>query len=406
MLKLSFIVVLMALSVTAIGETSVNQRAVMNLIVHYFSIGYKYKEILASLVLIHGIKLSYRHLRRIIRKQNLYRRTSESDIEDIIRAILEELSGSGRCIGYRAMWKRLKLKHGLNVHRSTVLRLMWIADHEGMQRRKRRRLLRRKYACPGPNFVWHMDGYDKLKPFGFAIHGAVDGFSRKILWLEVATSNNDPRVIAKYFLETVTSLGGIVPTIIRSDRGTENVTVHQLQIFFRLGHGDGHAADRSFIVGKSTSNQRIESLWCMLRRQCIDFWINMFKDMRATGLYSDGNIFHRQCLLYCFMPVIASELRKFALEWNLHDISIGNPNGKPEVMFSMPELFNSVSHHYNVALNDVRICTELYSRPLRERTCLPEFLNLFDLIAPNPGREVGSAHDAFNLYMNITSQIP
>ena len=43
---------------------------------------------------------------------------------------------------------------------------------------------------PGPNFIWHIDGYDKLKPYGFCIHGAVDGYSRRILWLEVGPSNN------------------------------------------------------------------------------------------------------------------------------------------------------------------------------------------------------------------------
>ena len=27
----------------------------------------------------------------------------------------------------------------------------------------------------GPNFCWHLDGYDKLSPFGFHIHGCIDG---------------------------------------------------------------------------------------------------------------------------------------------------------------------------------------------------------------------------------------
>ena len=26
-----------------------------------------------------------------------------------------------------------------------------------------------------PNEVWHCDGYDKLKPYGFAIQGCIDG---------------------------------------------------------------------------------------------------------------------------------------------------------------------------------------------------------------------------------------
>ena len=46
----------------------------------------------------------------------------------------------------------------------------------------------------GPNFLWHLDGYDKLKQFGFAIHGCIDGFSRFIIWLESASTNNDPKV--------------------------------------------------------------------------------------------------------------------------------------------------------------------------------------------------------------------
>ena len=24
--------------------------------------------------------------------------------------------------------------------------------------------------------LWHLDGYDKLKPYGFAIHGYIDGY--------------------------------------------------------------------------------------------------------------------------------------------------------------------------------------------------------------------------------------
>jgi hypothetical protein len=38
-----------------------------------------------------------------------------------------------------------------------------------------------------------------------------------------------------------------------------------------------------------------------------------------------------------------------------------NPKGKPEVMFSMPGLYNSVSRHHKVNISDVSICTELYS---------------------------------------------
>ena len=76
-------------------------------------------------------------------------------------------------------------------------------DPEGVQLRKRRRLRRRKYTSPGPNFVWHIDGHDKLKPHGFSIHSGIDGFSRHVLWLEVSTSNKMAEVIEKYYVDAV-----------------------------------------------------------------------------------------------------------------------------------------------------------------------------------------------------------
>ena len=76
-------------------------------------------------------------------------------------------------------------------------------DPEGVQLRKRRRLRRRKYTSPGPNFVWHIDGHNKLKPHGFSIHSGIDGFSRQVLWLELSTSNKMTEVIEKYYLDAV-----------------------------------------------------------------------------------------------------------------------------------------------------------------------------------------------------------
>ena len=77
-----------------------------------------------------------------------------------------------------------------------------------------------------------MYGWDKLKPFGFAVLGSIDGYSHKILWLEVCNSNNDPRIITKYYLDYVRQVGG-TSRIIRADRGTENGNVAAIQRFFQ-----------------------------------------------------------------------------------------------------------------------------------------------------------------------------
>ena len=31
------------------------------------------------------------------------------------------------------------------------------------------------YLLQGPDYLWHIDGYDRLQPFGFPIHGCIDG---------------------------------------------------------------------------------------------------------------------------------------------------------------------------------------------------------------------------------------
>lgn len=200
----------------------------------------------------------------------------------------------GECLGYRAMWRRLKTK-GIEVPRDVVRLALKEVAPRAVEMRRARRLKRRNYANPGPNFCWHVDGYDKLKPFGFAIHGAIDGFSRKVLWLTVGVTNNNPQVTALHFARTVKQLQTL-PCVVRCDRGTENVHIEKCQKIWRRNSGDEFSGMKSFLYGKSTANQRIESWWAMLRRQCTNFWINLFKDMQTIGLLNVTDNAYLQCL--------------------------------------------------------------------------------------------------------------
>lgn len=207
-----------------------------DLIEHYFRLGIQYSEILHFLSALHGITLSLRQLKRILKLRDLSR-NHYSSLNDIVDGIESELSGSGKLVGYRAMHQRITMWHGLSVSRETVRILLKNLDPVGVERRSRHKLTRRRYRACGPNFLWHIDGYDKLKPYGFCIHAAIDGYSRRIMWLEVGHSNNDPRLIAKYFLDYIRSVGGI-PSIVRGDCGTENIHIASIQRFFRENHTD------------------------------------------------------------------------------------------------------------------------------------------------------------------------
>lgn len=102
-----------------------------------------------------------------MQRRGLRRRGNREDLGLVVRTIEEETEGSGSCIGYRAVWQRLRNDHGMVVSRETIRQALRIIDPEGVSQRLRNRLRRRQYRAKGPNYLWHIDGYDKLKPFGF-----------------------------------------------------------------------------------------------------------------------------------------------------------------------------------------------------------------------------------------------
>ena len=244
-----------------------------SLITTYFNIGFTYNEILAFLLLSHGIKLSLSELKRVLKSRRLRRRENASRITEVINAVGEELRGSGNSIGYRQMHQRVLVDHSLVVARETVRIILKTLDPEGVLLRSRHRFRRRRYSVKGPNYMWHLDGYDKLKTFGFPIHGAIDGYSRRILWLRVMCTNNDPQVIAGFYIQCIKQIGGRGGggvsqefCVVIGDNGTENSTVAGIQRFLRRHSTDALSGTESFMYRRSVANQRIEAWWSFLRK--------------------------------------------------------------------------------------------------------------------------------------------
>ena len=69
-----------------------------------------------------------------------------------------------------------------------------------------------------------------VKPYGFSIHGCIDGFSRKVLWLEVETSNEKPEIVAKFYLKCVEEAAGI-PVTLKVDDGTAHSIIEQIHAY-------------------------------------------------------------------------------------------------------------------------------------------------------------------------------
>lgn len=344
-----------------------------DLIRDYFYGGYTNLEICGILLLRHEIVISIRHLKRILAMMGLRRRMLQNTVEASY-AIMEELNGSGSSLGCRGLQRRL-LSHGLVVSREQVLAIQKELDPIGVLERKQRRLKRRVYHNKGPNYLLHVDGYDKLKRFGFSIHGCVCGFSRRVLWLRVGRSNNDPKVIASYFLDFLRELRG-VPRCIRSDEGTENCIIADIQRAFRWYHDDDMAGEKSFLTGSSPSNQRIERWWLSNKQGGGQFWIEFFSNLEHMGKFSTSDHVQLECLRFCFTKLVQDDLNRCAQEWNQHRIrhtkSAELPGGKPDLMYYLPELYGTHDFKMEIDMADVDAAEEfcIYQSAFG---CLPEF---------------------------------
>lgn len=269
----------------------------------YFQRGFTNDEILALLAESHGIFLSKRTLERILNKKQLWRRKNKTDVAEVAAFIQLQLQTSGQCHGYRWMHQKCWM-NGIVTDRETVRVLLRLLDGEGVELRSRNRLRRRVYHSRGPNYVWHIDGYDKIKPFGIGISGCIDGFSRSLIWLEAYKTNNDPRVIAGYFMGAVIKAEGC-PERLRLDLGTENVHVADMQRFLHFSEVRPETDHVTF--GPSTGNQRIERWWLTLRSECIQFWIDLFDKLKADGYFSD-TFLDKSLVQFCFLHKIQVSL--------------------------------------------------------------------------------------------------
>ena len=83
-----------------------------------FKKNYTYKTILQLLEKYHAIEISRSALLNKLKEYGLQRRGNMIDRDHVRRCILEELDGSGKMLGYRAMWRRLQSKYGFQIPRS------------------------------------------------------------------------------------------------------------------------------------------------------------------------------------------------------------------------------------------------------------------------------------------------
>lgn len=241
-----------------------------------------------------------------------------------------------------------------------------------------------------------------MKPFGFPIHAGVDGYSRKILWLEVVRSNNLPNIPAQLYLNSVKELKGC-PIIVRTDCGTENGMLAAMQCYFRSDGTDSFAGERAHQYGTSTRNQRIENFWSHLRKMRSHWWINFFKDMVSSGVVDLDSELQKECLWFCFYSVLNDDLQKFKECWNSHHIRPSRHDcvsGSPNILFYLPERSGGVDNLQAVTHTKIVEMEQQHDMDDEENG----YENYFHYVMENESLQYpANAEQAFNTFQKLMS---
>ena len=175
-----------------------------------------------------------------------------------------------------------------------------------------------------PLYVLFTDSHHKLIRWRIVTHGAIDGYSRLIVYLHTST-NNRARTVYDLFVAAVAKHQ--LPSRVRSDQGTENILVAQYML-------EKRGADRhSMITGCSVHNQRIERLWRDMHRSVTILFYKMFYYLEQYNLLDHLNEHHLWALHYVFIPRINRCLEEFTNGWNHHPIRTAN-HKSPQQLFT------------------------------------------------------------------------
>lgn len=253
---------------------------------------------------------------------NRFTSISDDQIDEIIRNYMlrhgsttgeSYLIGHFRALGYHVQRRRI---------RSSINRV----DPQNVAIRWGALVSRRVYFVPWPNSLWHIDGHHSLIRWGFVIHGCVDGFSRRIMFIHCST-NNLASTVLDLFLTAIQETGGFWPSRIRVDYGVENTAICDAMVATR-GEGRG-----SFIAGSSTRNQRIERLWRDVFRCVCHAFYYTFYAMEQTGILDIENPIHLLTMQWVFRPRINHALHEWSNGFNNHPVRTEH-NWTPNQMWS------------------------------------------------------------------------
>ena len=135
----------------------------------------------------------------------------ETPVKDVRNAIRKEMEGPGRLLSVRAMTRKLRIVHDIQVPQNVVNAAMYDLDPDALEERQpctRDKRKRGQFVTLGVNWAWSLDGHNKLMgfenwTFPLGVDGCYDTASRKVMFLKVRTSNSSPLLVGWWYFDHI-----------------------------------------------------------------------------------------------------------------------------------------------------------------------------------------------------------
>ena len=133
-----------------------------------------------------GHRISLRTLGRRLRSWNLTIKDKHVPTDDELKTEIADLQGRSKDrLGWQNTMEYIRYNQpSWRVQQKRVRHLLFEINPTKSYIRRDLSRVRGCYVSAGPNDCWHIDQYDTYA-MGFPIHGCIDGFSRKLLWMKL-----------------------------------------------------------------------------------------------------------------------------------------------------------------------------------------------------------------------------
>ncbi|KZO89549.1 hypothetical protein CALVIDRAFT_569823 [Calocera viscosa TUFC12733] len=248
---------------------------------------------------------------------------------------------SANRLGVKSLRDHLR-EEKILVSRGILQQYQSLADPIGCRQRRAGQLTRAIYWSAGLHESWSFDQHNKWRRIGLWLHCGLEGFSNFVLWLKIWWTNSNPRLIASFYFEAATRLGGI-PMLTRSDPGTENHGIANAQTTLRRQLDPSLQGTLQHKWMRGHSNIKPEIFWSKLRKQWSPGWEILFDKGLEQGWYDPKVAVELLLFRWLAIPMLQEDLNRFA---RIHNHSKPRRDNKKSMPAEIPNVLMEQPDEY------------------------------------------------------------